>query len=74
MSTTPRLPVDPPLSNPVTDAGAPPVPPPLPDHFNPRRFDREIRNIDEEEGSNLPTRFTANSRDGSFISQRSPRQ
>ncbi len=76
--STPRLPVDAPLSNPMAEAAAPPIPPPLPDHFNPRRLDRELRNVavaaDEEEGTNLPSRFTSASRDGSYISQRSPRQ
>lgn len=74
MGSTPRLPVDAPLSSPiVVDAATPPIPPPLPDHYNPRRLDRESRIGDEEEGTNLPSRFTA-SREGSFISQRIPRQ
>ncbi|XP_046452754.1 BTB/POZ domain-containing protein 9-like isoform X2 [Daphnia pulex] len=78
VGSTPRLPIDAPLPSPslLVDATAPPVPPPLPDNFNnfnPRPLDREPRNIEEEEGTNLPIRFTS-SVDGSHTSQRSPRQ
>ncbi len=64
MGSTPRLPIDAPLPSPslLVDATAPPVPPPLPDNFNnfnPRPLDREPRNIEEEEGTNLPIRFTS---------------
>lgn len=71
--STPRLPVDAPLLNPIVDPAAPPIPPPLPDHYNPRRLEREPRNGDEEESTNLPSRFTSTSREGSFTSQRIPR-
>nr|CAH0111776.1 unnamed protein product [Daphnia galeata] len=78
VGSTSRLPVDAPLPSPslIANATAPPVPPPLPDsfnNFNPRPLDREPRNVEEEEGTNLPIRFTA-SLDGSHTSQRSPRQ
>jgi BTB/POZ domain-containing protein 9 len=78
VGSTSRLPVDAPLPSPslIANATAPPVPPPLPDsfnNFNPRPLDREPRNLEEEEGTNLPIRFTA-SLDGSHTSQRSPRQ
>lgn len=74
MGSAPRLPVEAPLSSPIADFAAPPIPPPLPDHYNPRRLDRESRNGGgEEEGTNLPSRFMA-AREGSFLSPRIPRQ
>ena len=66
----PRLPLDASPGHPF--APAPPVPPPLPDHLNPRRVESE-RAIADEEEIELPNRFIAGRDPSINPQQRVPR-
>ena len=72
LGPTPLLPVDMPSTfGAATGTASPPIPPPLPDHFNPRRVENHAPILDGDEEMNpLPSRFTMGRGDTAALRQR----